>query len=192
MTDRQLKARVVQWNHKRYSLRLEPVFWQSLQYQAAARSIRLNQLVGQLAASAEGGNLASHLRCFCLSQAERQAAEAHLAPRANDLLALFDQAPKPAIMLSENGAIRRVNGAFSARYEGGEQHFLGQSFLRAFRVQTAEPLSRAWQAFAEGRREPLHGRLVHIVKGRVTSGRLKMHPIGARRPERFNILVWIS
>lgn len=186
------KARVVQWNHRRYSLRLEPVFWRALEYQAAARAIRLNQLVGQIAQGADGGNLASHLRCYCLAQAERQAGEATLSPQRRDLLALFDQSPSPAVLLGENGAIRRLNARFAARFEGGDARFLGKSFLRTFRIQTGEPLSRVWHEFADGRQEPLPGRLAHIVKGRVTSASIKLQPIAARRPERFNIVVWIT
>lgn len=192
MEEHLLKARVVQWNHRRYSLRLEPPFWRALEFEAAARAIRLNQLVGQIARGSDGGNLASRLRCYCLAQAERRAGEHALSPQRPEMLALFDQSPSPAVILAENGSIRRLNRAFTARFEGAEHRFLGKSFLRSFQVQTAEPVSRAWQQFAEGRTDPLSGRLAHIERGRVSSAAIRLQPISARRPERFNIVVWVG
>lgn len=192
MSEFTLKPRVVQWNQKRYSLRLEPVFWRSLERQAASRSIRLNQLVGRLAEEVGEGSLASRLRQYCLAQAEAQGAQTALSARQEDILGLFDQSPSPAALLAQNGSIRRLNAAFAARFEGAEARFLGKSFLRSFQVQTSMPLSRAWQGFVEGRRDPVSGRLAHIARGRVSSATIKLHPISARAPDRFNVVVWLS
>ena len=192
MAEDALKPRIVQWNHRRYSLRLEPIFWRSLERQAALRSIRVNQLVGRLAEEGGESSLASRLRQFCLAQAEAKLAESTLSARQEDLLGLFDRSPSPAALLAENGSIRRLNSAFAARFEAAEARFLGKSFLRSFQVQTNMPLSRAWQQFADGRREAIAGRLVHIARGRVSSAHITMHPISAKPPERFNIVVWLS
>ncbi|MEM1400148.1 MAG: ribbon-helix-helix domain-containing protein [Pseudomonadota bacterium] len=192
MSEDGLKPRVVQWNHKRFSLRLEPIYWRALETQAARRSMGLNALVGRLANSPRQGSLASRLRTFCLTQAERQAAEGHISDRQRDLLDLFDHSPTAGAILAENGTVRRVNPSFTRRFAQDGTDFLGQSFLRAFRVQTSIPLSRIWDQFGEGRREPHGGRLAQISRGRVTTATVTLHPISARKPDRFNVVVWVA
>lgn len=192
MAEDTLKPRIVQWNHRRYSFRLEPIFWRSLERQAAIRSIRVNQLVGRLAEEGGESSLASRLRQFCLAQSEAKLAESAVTARQEDLFRLFDRSPSPAALLAENGSIRRLNAAFSARFEAAEARFLGKSFLRSFQIQTNIPLSRAWQQFADGRGEAVTGRLAHIARGRVTSAQITLHPISAKAPDRFNVVVWLT
>lgn len=192
MAEDKLKPRIVQWNHRRYSLRLEPIFWRSLERQAEIRSIRVNQLVGRLAEEGGESSLASRLRQFCLAQTEANLAVSSVSARQEDFFRLFDRSPSPAALLAENGSIRRLNAAFAARFGAAEARFLGKSFLRSFQVQTSIPLSRAWQQFADGRSEAVNGRLAHIARGRVSSAQITLHPISARPPDRFNIVVWLT
>ncbi|MCB9949322.1 MAG: ribbon-helix-helix domain-containing protein, partial [Rhodospirillaceae bacterium] len=74
-----LKPRIIQADKRRFSLKLEPVFWDALEEIAAARGIRLNRLVAQVAGEAgASSNLASQLRRFCLTEVQRESAEARL------------------------------------------------------------------------------------------------------------------
>ncbi len=51
------------------SVALEPEFWHRLEAAAAARSLSLPQLIGQIDSQRQGRNLASALRVFVLEHA---------------------------------------------------------------------------------------------------------------------------
>ena len=55
------KPRIVQYQNRRFSVRLEPVYWQALERLADRATMRLGQLIARLAAGYPGGNFSSFL-----------------------------------------------------------------------------------------------------------------------------------
>ena len=98
------KPRVVQHQHRRYSIRLEAVFWKFLDYLAARQGVRLGRYIAGLAASYGGNNLSSYLRVVCMLEAERSVAEAALDPTRDSLLALVRDCPSPGVIISRGWA----------------------------------------------------------------------------------------
>ena len=191
--EERLKPRIIQADKRRFSLKLEPVFWEALEDIAAARGIRLNRLVALVAAEPGGqDNLASHLRKFCLAEAQREAAEARLGGGRVDLGGLMDSSPIPCLLIAPNGMVRRENLAFTARFGGFGIRFVGKPFLRHFRFQSAVPVAEAWQRFAAGETFTLRGRVVHVAPGRVTTAEARLFPVPARRPVGFYCILWLA
>ncbi len=191
--EERLKPRIIQADKRRFSLKLEPVFWDALEDIAAARGIRLNRLVA-LVAGEPGGhhNLASHLRKFCLTEVQRETAEARTGASRLDLGGLMDSSPIPCLLIAPNGVVRRENLAFTARFGGFGTRFVGRPFLRHFRFQSATPVGDAWQRFAAGESFTLKGRVVHVAPGRVTTAEARLFPVPARRPAGFYCILWLA
>ena len=191
--DQPLKPRIIQADHRRYSLKLEPVFWAALEEQAQLQGRRLNHLVAEIAREAgPDANLASQLRMFCLTayqglQAEREATRQRL-----DLAGLLDSSPIPALLIAPNMMIRRENAAFSQRFGGEGRRFVGRPVQRFFRLQTAMPLVEAWARFARGEVFAVRGRLIHAVPGRVTTAEMRLFPVPGRGAGRFYCVLWIA
>ena len=82
------KPRVVQYRGRRYSIRLETVFWKFLEYLAERRNIRLGRYIAGLAGAHDGNNLSSYLRVVCMLEAQRSVAETALGAAHGSLLAL--------------------------------------------------------------------------------------------------------
>src|SRR3546814_2826331 len=74
------KPRIVQYRNKRYSVRLEPIYWQTLEVLADRRRMRLGRFVAELADSYEGPNFSSFLRVFCMLEGEQSLAREILGP----------------------------------------------------------------------------------------------------------------
>lgn len=188
-----LKPRIIQADKRRFSLKLEPVFWDALEEIATARGMRLNRLVALIAAEAGGqGNLASHLRRFCLVEAQREAAEARMGGGRLDLGGLLDSSPIPCLLIAANGIVRRENEAFVARFGGFGTRFVGRPFQRHFRFQSAISVAEAWERFSLGEVFTLKGRVVHVAPGRVTTAEARLFPVPARRPVGFHCVLWMA
>ena len=56
------RPRILQFNKRRYSIRLEPIFWRVLEDLSQRRSMRLGQFVAELEQSYRGRNFSSFLR----------------------------------------------------------------------------------------------------------------------------------
>ncbi len=191
--DPPLKPRIIQADHRRYSLKLEPVFWAALEELAELQGRRLNHLVAEIAREAgPDANLASRLRMFCLTAYQGQQAEREAVRQRLDLGGLLDSSPIPALLIAPNMLIRRENAAFAQRFGGEGRRFVGRPLQRLFRLQTAVPLVEAWARFARGEVFPVRGRLIHAVPGRVTTAEMRLFPVPGRGAGRFYCIVWIA
>jgi len=60
------KPRIVQYNNRRYSIRLEPVFWRALETLAERNQMRLGKFIAELEETYQGKNFSSFLRVFSM------------------------------------------------------------------------------------------------------------------------------
>ncbi|MGP1397878.1 MAG: ribbon-helix-helix domain-containing protein [Inquilinaceae bacterium] len=189
-----LEPRILQSAGRRYSLKLEPVYWAGLEEIARDRKQRLNRLVASLAGELPpGASLASAVRAFCLTEAQRRATEARLAPGGRvPLAAVIDACPSAALVLGEDGTIRRQNEAFIARFGSGDTRFVGRPFRRFFQFRANVPLNKAWQDFYAGTYYRVTGRVVHVARGRVITATGRLHPMPARSPAAFQVVFWFE
>lgn len=109
----QPQPRIVQYDKRRYALRLEGAFWQQLEAIADRRGLRVGALVAELAAACDGPNLSSYIRGFCMVEATRDIARYRLSAGAFDLVTIMRGAPTPALLLDESRLILETNRAFT-------------------------------------------------------------------------------
>ena len=105
----QPQPRIVQYNKKRFALRLESVFWEQLERLARKRGQRIGQLVNELSESSDGPNVSSFIRGFCMLEAEREANRLRLTAGAFDLVDILRGCPAPALLLRHDRTIFEVN-----------------------------------------------------------------------------------
>lgn len=192
-SDQALKPRIIQADHRRYSLKLEPLFWSALEELAQRRGQRLNHMVADIAREAgPEANLASQLRMFCLTEYQAQQAEREVTRNRLDLGGLMDSSPIPALLIAPNMLIRRENQAFTQRFGATTRGYVGRPLQRFFRLQTAVPLLDAWTRFAQGEVFAVRGRVVHAVPGRVTTAEMRLFPVPGRGAGRFYCIMWIA
>jgi predicted DNA-binding ribbon-helix-helix protein len=60
-----MRHRIVQFEGRRYSVKLEPIWWERLEDLSQQQGLRLNQLLGQVArGSTEEANLTAEIRSY--------------------------------------------------------------------------------------------------------------------------------
>ena len=188
-----LQQRILQVAGRRYSLRLETCYWETLTAIAARRRQRLNRLVAEIAALAEDANLAARLRVFCLEES-RQATRAHeFAVDRTSVLGLIESAPMPALAVDASGRITTVNAAFSVWLSTAAESLAGTPLLRHFRFHcragcTVETL---WKELGHSWVVAESARMIHIAPGRVLAANARLVPVVVTRGRPLCI-VWVT
>lgn len=194
------QQRIVQADGRRYSLKLEPPFWAALTAAAERRGVRLGRLVADLAAALPpDGNLASHLRVFCLTEADRAVAAAeeagrrsHLAAGATDIDTLVEHCPAPCLVLAIDRRILRVNDGFSRWYGPAAANLAGKSFDHFFKLRTTQPLEAMLRGFATGDVAYTKAHLLYVVPGRVVAAPARLMPVARRAADDFALLLMVA
>ena len=142
----------------RTSIKLEPEFWAYLKEVAESRSIRLSQLVNEVAAATpERTNLASTLRTFCLIHAQlrwqglqQEVEKLALAGNTEDLPRVLDACPLPCLLLNEDRTVKRLNHAFVSWLHLDPRGVLGQR-LDNIMILRGPGIRQMWQrVFTDG------------------------------------------
>lgn len=185
------QQRILQFNGKRLSLRLEPAFWDALEASADRRRTRLNRLVADLAQRMEpGGNLASALRVHCLRDVEGLAQARAFAADRTSVLALVDSAPAPCLVLGNDQRIAAVNGPFVTWVGRSPEDLVGDHVLRHFRFRGNRSLEELWRGLGRHWSLPEASRIINIEPGRVLAANVRLVPVLTGR-ERPACLVWV-
>lgn len=187
------KPRIVQYANRRYSIRLEPVFWLMLERLAEHRQMRLGRLVAELEEAYDGRNFASHLRVMCMIEAERALAAASLQSGAQgNVLDLVDACPSPGLVLSRYRTILAVNDAFADWLGGREKAPTGSDLTSIVQVRTRRPLNEVWLDLVVGKLNGVEANVLLVEPGRAVAatGRLvALHPAGGRE---FYAVLWLA
>ena len=188
----QPRPRIVQYNKRRYSVRLESVFWRTLQSAAQARGLRLGRLVAELAQAHDGRNFSSYLRAFCMTEAERAAARADLLVAGQSLIEAVAACPAPGLLLSQDRIILAHNDPFSEWLGDSPPPLVDAAFHDLFQLRAARGGPNVCDGLADGSITVAPAQLVYLAPGRVSAVQARMLALHAGRRRRHYFLIWLA
>lgn len=185
--------RIIQCDGRRYSIKLEAVFWDALAELATQRKERLNRLIARLAGERLGeDNLTARLRVYCLTETQRRAGQRELPAGMPGVLAALDGSPSGCAVIDARRMITFLNPAFARWYGQGAQRLVGESLGRHFRLQARRPSEELWHALSRGQAKDERVRLVHIGPGRVLSSPARLASLPGPKRRAPVTLVWLT
>lgn len=186
------KPRVVQHQHRRYSIRLESVFWKFLEYLAERQGVRLGRYIGGLAASYGGRNLSSYLRVVCMLEAERAVAEAGLDPTRDSLLTLVRDCPSPGVVISRSRTIIGYNSAFAGWLGPGPRVLAGSELTDALQIRTTRSLNEVWTDMITGAQGTIKAHVLRVRPGQVSAAQATLVPLRSDSGDGFHAVMWLE
>ncbi len=186
------KPRVVQYRGRRYSIRLETVFWKFLEDLAARHGVRLGRYIAGLAAAYRGNNLSSYLRVVCMLEAERSVAEAALDPNRDSVLALVRDCPSPGVVVSRSRTILGYNTAFAHWLAPGPRVLAGSDLTEVLQVRTARFLNEVWSDMVAGRQGTVKAHVLRVSPGRVSAAQATIVPLRSHLGDGFYAVLWLD
>lgn len=190
--DQSPKPRIVQYRHRRYSIRLEPVFWHALERLAERRQMRLGHLVAELAGEHGHGNFASHLRAVCMIEADLALAQASLRPTRRGLVDLVTACYAPGLLLSRYRTIVAHNDGFLDWLGGGDQALAGADLTSVIQLRTRRPLNEVWLDLVAGGLSSVEANVLHVEPGRVVAAPARILAVRPEADDEFFAVMWLS
>ncbi len=173
-----MRQRVLQFEGRRYSVRLEEPYWHLLERIAVNADIRLAKVIDDVALDLDGvGNLASALRLHCLAYLQSEAQSIAL-PNTGEVSArgagysaslenILRANPAPSLLLSDDGKILLANRAFQ-NWSGVKADALqGQPYDWFFQLRLSGSLDDTIRKLIEGGSGHEATRVSYIAPGRV-------------------------
>lgn len=186
------KPRIVQFNNRRYSIRLEPVFWRALENLSERSQVRLGKFIAQLEETYQGKNFSSFLRVFSMLDAERGLAESRLGDGRASLLELVEACPTPGVILSHDRTIVACNTAFTGWLGRPESPVVGSELTSVVQVRTRHSLNQVWQEMVNGDTAVIDARILHVAPGRVSTAQGKILALPSSAPLTFYSVMWLT
>lgn len=186
------QPRIVQYRNRRYSIRLEPVFWRTLEFLAERRRLRLGRFIGQLAEDYDGPNFASHLRVVCMMETERARAEASLRPSGINVVDLILTCPSPGLVLSRYRTILVFNPSFAQWIGPGNEPATGADLTSVVQVRPRRPLNEVWLDMVAGKVSTVETNVLHVAPGRATAASGRLVALAPQRDDEFYAVMWLS
>lgn len=186
------QPRIVQYRNRRYSIRLEPVFWRTLEFLAERRHLRLGRFIGELAEDYDGPNFASHLRVVCMTETERARAEASLRPSGVNVLDLILSCPSPGLVLSRYRTILAFNPNFAQWIGAGNEPAIGADLTSVIQVRPRRPLNEVWLDMIAGKTSSVDANVLHIAPGRATAASGRLIALTPQQGDEFYAVMWLS
>ena len=186
------KPRIVQHNNRRYSIRLEPVFWQALERQAERRGLSLGKYIGALAEAFDGPNFSSYLRVLCMLESERAQAQSSLQTRRAGLMDLVLTAFAPAVVLSRYRTIIAYNAGLLDWLGRESRPAAGSDLTSVLQVRTRRPLNELWLDLIAGTIISADVSVLHVQPGRALTAPARLVAMPAGPEGEFYAVLWIS
>jgi len=186
------KPRIVQFRNRRYSVRLEPVFWQALDRLAARANMRLGRYVAGLAEGFRGNNFSSHLRVLCMLEAEQALTRMSLRPGRASLVELIETSFTPALVLSRYRTIVAHNGSFADWMGAENPPPAGADLTSVIQVRTRRPLNEVWLEMISGALPLVEANVLHVEPGRVLTAHARFVALPAPEEAEFYAVLWIA
>jgi predicted DNA-binding ribbon-helix-helix protein len=186
------KPRIVQYKNRRYSIRLEPVFWQALESLAQRQSMRLGRYIAELAERYDGNNFASHLRVLSMVETERALARASLQPTHENILDVVLACASPGLVLSRFRTILAHNESFLDWLGSPDRSLAGVDLTSVIQVRTRRPLNDVWLDMVAGNLVSADANVLHVEPGRVIAAAAKLLALHPREGEDFYAVMWLS
>jgi len=186
------KPRIVQYQNRRYSIRLEPVFWQALENLSEQEGMRLGRFIAELAARYNGNNFASHLRVISMVESERALAQSSLLPTQDNILGVVRACASPGLVLSRYRTILAHNDGFLEWLGAPEESLAGADLTSVIQVRTRRPLNDLWLDMVAGNVAIAEANVLHVEPGRVIAAAAKLLGLHPRDGEGFYAVMWLS
>lgn len=186
------KPRIVQYRNKRYSVRLEPIYWQTLEVLADRHRMRLGRFVAELAESYEGPNFSSYLRVFCMLEGEQSLARESLGPTHHGLLDVVTNCPNPGLILSRYRTVIAYNSAFGEWLGPADVAVVGAELTTLVQVRTRRSLTDVWQDLVSGREPKADAKLLYVAPGRVNAAQATILALRSPAYQEFYAVMWLS
>ena len=186
------KPRIVQYRNRRYSIRLEPVFWQALESLAGRQELRLGRFIAELAARYDGNNFASHLRVLGMVESERALAQASLHPTDDSILDLVLACASPGLVLSRLRTSLSHNESCLDWLGSPERSLAGADLTSVIQVRTRRPLNDVWLDMIAGNLASVDANVLYVEPGRVIAAAAKLLALHPREGEDFYAVMWLS
>lgn len=191
-SEQQPKPRIVQFNNRRYSIRLEPVFWRVLESLAARQQQRLGRFIAELEENYQGRNFSSFLRVYCMLDAERGLAERYLGSGRASFVELVETCPSPGLVLSQERTIVTCNAAFAAWIGTPEAPVIGVDLTAVLQIRTRRSLNEIWQEMVDGESRDIDARVLHVAPGRVSTAQGKILALPSLEQGPFYAVMWLT
>lgn len=190
--DQTPKPRIVQHRGRRFSIRLEPVFWQALDALAKRQGMRLGRFVAEHATTYRGANFASHLRVVCMLDAGQSLARASLRPSHGSLMDLVTECTSPGLLLSRQRTIIAYNESLAQWLGPGHKPLDGAELTSVMQVRTRRPLNEIWDGLLSGALARADINVLHVEPGRVVAASARL--LALREPETaiFYAVLWLA
>ncbi len=185
------KPRIVQYRNRRYSVRLEPIYWRALENLAKQQNQRLGRFVAELAEGHNGGNFSSYLRVYCMLEAERALASEYLGPTHGSLMDVVAACPSPGVILSRYRTIIGLNRAFEDWLGPTEVPVTGASLTTLIQVRTKGSLNDVWEGLTSGAETQAEARVLYVAPGRVNAAQAKFLALRSADGEQFYAVMWL-
>jgi predicted DNA-binding ribbon-helix-helix protein len=186
------KPRIVQFNSRRYSIRLEPVFWRALEELAARNQFRLGRFIAQLEETCTGKNFSSFLRVLCMLEAERGLAERQLDDGRASLIDLVEACPAPGVILSTDRTIIACNSAFTGWLKTPDTSIVGMDLTAIVQVRTRRSLNEVWGDMVDGSASSIDARILHVAPGRVSTAQGRILALTSSDSATFYSVMWLT
>jgi predicted DNA-binding ribbon-helix-helix protein len=186
------KPRIVQYRNKRYSVRLEPIYWQTLEVLADRQRMRLGRFVAELADNYDGPNFSSFLRVFCMLEGEQALARETLGPTHHGLLDVVTNCPNPGLILSRYRTVIAYNRAFGEWLGPANVAVIGAELTTLVQVRTRRSLNDVWQDLVSGREPRTDAKLLYVAPGRVNAAQATILALRSQAHHEFYAVMWLS
>jgi predicted DNA-binding ribbon-helix-helix protein len=195
-----MRHRIIQYQGKRYSLKLDEIVWQCLEAAAARAGIRLNQLVATVAREAsDESSVTGALRLFCLRQSleraeqlERELNRLSLASRGVPVNLVAEASPAPCLVVSRGQIILDANPAALAWMSVDGSALIGKSVEHYFQIKATLPLASIVEQFAKGLAKVFQARIVYLRPGRLIMAPANLCPVMTDNPDDFAYLILVD
>lgn len=186
------KPRIVQHHGRRYSIRLEPVFWQALEALADGQDMRLGRFIAERAAGYRGRNFASYLRVLCMVEADQDLARARLRPSLGSVVDLVTSCTSPGLVLSRQRTIVAYNDGLTQWLGSAQGPLAGAELTSVMQVRTRRPLNDLWDDLSAGTIGRADVNVLHVQPGRVMAAAARLLGLRAVDEDVFYVVMWLA
>ncbi len=190
----QPKSRIVQYNKKRYAVRLERVFWRFLEKTARKKNIRVGKLVSLLSEKYSGKNLTSYLRSYCMIEAEKELMQEHLTLLGTHVGDILKSCPVPGFILSHDLKILDYNTSLLKWLDDKRSSTLRNADLNdIFRPRVTRPVNQTIDLMKNGKLKQTQMQLIQKRQDDISrSARSTWLALMPPKTTNFYCLVWLS
>jgi len=179
-----MRHRILQYEGRRYSLKLDTIVWEILEDLAQQSGRRLNELVARIAE--DGGDdagVTAALRLYCLKELRRRVRDLDERIRALTLTSrgvpatLFAHAcPTPCFLIDQGQRILAANEPAQKWMSTDQATLVGKNVEHYLQIKSVPPIQEVLGQFAAGTQQVYPARVLHLRPGRLIMARATLCP----------------